>query len=328
MRDASYPATPPMFQAASPEETGTLAPGAVHVWLAELEDSAASGREELLSDAERERAGRIRSPQARGRWLAARGLLRSLLGSYLGGRSASAPLHERRARQAGDRALAGRVQHLALRLARAVRVRARKPGRRRRRGRAARQDHAGGGRPRARTSAGSAHRGACARSPRARAHARLGALRGERQVPRRRHPARLGRPRAERARRSMAVRARAGPRRRRSDRCGAYAARDLLPALASLGLARVPTGENRRAARIRLAGQWPSRQHHRSSWTGSTSASRFPASRSARSRSGRCIPCAEARRTRCTRCAASPSRSSRESSSASSGATGRASRRC
>jgi 4'-phosphopantetheinyl transferase len=59
-----------------------LAPGAVHVWRADL---AALPEElsSLLSGDELERAGRFRHPRAGQMWAGSRGLLRTLLGRYL-----------------------------------------------------------------------------------------------------------------------------------------------------------------------------------------------------------------------------------------------------
>jgi phosphopantetheinyl transferase len=59
-----------------------LGPGAVHVWHARL-DAVGTQLERLLDEQERERAARIVREPARRRWVAARGVLRALLGSYL-----------------------------------------------------------------------------------------------------------------------------------------------------------------------------------------------------------------------------------------------------
>jgi 4'-phosphopantetheinyl transferase len=56
--------------------------GAVHVWQADL-DAAGEGFGELLDRREWERAQRIARQPSRRRWVAARGLLRALLGGYL-----------------------------------------------------------------------------------------------------------------------------------------------------------------------------------------------------------------------------------------------------
>lgn len=58
-----------------------LGAGAVDVWLAEL--SHADGLEELLSDAERDRAARIVAERNRLLWARSRGLLRTLIARYL-----------------------------------------------------------------------------------------------------------------------------------------------------------------------------------------------------------------------------------------------------
>ena len=59
--------------------------GAVHVWRVDL-DGVPRELERLLDSGERERAQRIVREPARGRWIAARGTLRALLGAYLGER--------------------------------------------------------------------------------------------------------------------------------------------------------------------------------------------------------------------------------------------------
>ena len=61
----------------------SLAPGAVDLWLADLDDAAGERLERLLRADERERAARILAPPTRRRWVTARGLLRRLLGEYL-----------------------------------------------------------------------------------------------------------------------------------------------------------------------------------------------------------------------------------------------------
>jgi phosphopantetheinyl transferase len=57
--------------------------GALHIWHADL-DAAGAEVEDLLDEQERERAARIVGEPARRRWKAARGMLRMLLGGYLG----------------------------------------------------------------------------------------------------------------------------------------------------------------------------------------------------------------------------------------------------
>jgi phosphopantetheinyl transferase len=59
-----------------------LQAGALHIWRADL-DSAAGQTERLLDERELERAGRIAREPVRRRWMAARGVLRTLLGQYL-----------------------------------------------------------------------------------------------------------------------------------------------------------------------------------------------------------------------------------------------------
>ncbi len=54
----------------------------IHVWRARLDSEGWPGAERL-PDEERQRAARLRSPQGRRRWLAARWALREVLGSYL-----------------------------------------------------------------------------------------------------------------------------------------------------------------------------------------------------------------------------------------------------
>jgi phosphopantetheinyl transferase len=56
--------------------------GAVHIWQADL-DAVSVQLERLLSQRERVRAARIVREPARRRWMAARGVLRTLLGEYL-----------------------------------------------------------------------------------------------------------------------------------------------------------------------------------------------------------------------------------------------------
>jgi 4'-phosphopantetheinyl transferase len=65
-----------------PPEPPPLAAGAVHVWYADL----ASGEplEGLLDEPERQRALRLADPRRRALWTRSRGLLRLLLGRYLG----------------------------------------------------------------------------------------------------------------------------------------------------------------------------------------------------------------------------------------------------
>jgi 4'-phosphopantetheinyl transferase len=57
--------------------------GALHIWRADL-DVAGRQIERLLDEPERERAARIVREPARRRWMAARGVLRMLLGAYVG----------------------------------------------------------------------------------------------------------------------------------------------------------------------------------------------------------------------------------------------------
>lgn len=59
-----------------------LHPGAVHIWRADL-DAVGTQVERLLDEREQERAARIVGEAVRQRWMAARGLLRMLLGDYL-----------------------------------------------------------------------------------------------------------------------------------------------------------------------------------------------------------------------------------------------------
>lgn len=68
-----------------PPRTLTLAPDAVHVWRADLDrPGELPGLLAALSADERERAGRFRADRDRDRFVAARGLLRAILGRYLG----------------------------------------------------------------------------------------------------------------------------------------------------------------------------------------------------------------------------------------------------
>lgn len=64
------------------ESRTSLALGEVHVWRTRL--SASAGQVSLLSADEQERADRFRSHHDRSRFIAARALLRQLLGDYLG----------------------------------------------------------------------------------------------------------------------------------------------------------------------------------------------------------------------------------------------------
>jgi 4'-phosphopantetheinyl transferase len=65
----------------SGDEFTNLDDGALHVWLANLDDLAAVGAH--LPDAERARAARFTDELQRRRWMGVRGVLRSLLGRYL-----------------------------------------------------------------------------------------------------------------------------------------------------------------------------------------------------------------------------------------------------
>ena len=69
----------------------TLPYDAIHVWLARLDLPATRlhALEQALSTDERERANRFRFPTDRSRFIAARGLLRSILGNYLSREPAS-----------------------------------------------------------------------------------------------------------------------------------------------------------------------------------------------------------------------------------------------
>lgn len=70
----------------TPPKTCALGPDEVHVWRATLTVTVPRSRalEETLSPDERERAGRFRFERDRGRFVAARGVLRAILGHYLG----------------------------------------------------------------------------------------------------------------------------------------------------------------------------------------------------------------------------------------------------
>jgi phosphopantetheinyl transferase len=61
-----------------------LTAGAVHVWHADLDDPVAAPRAHLISRDERERAAQIVSEPRSRRWARTRGILRELLGVYLG----------------------------------------------------------------------------------------------------------------------------------------------------------------------------------------------------------------------------------------------------
>jgi phosphopantetheinyl transferase len=60
----------------------SIGPGSVHIWRAHL-DAVGTQVEQLLDEPERQRADRIVREPARRRWVAARGVLRALLGGYL-----------------------------------------------------------------------------------------------------------------------------------------------------------------------------------------------------------------------------------------------------
>src|SRR5437879_2756403 len=60
-----------------------LAPRALHVWRADLDDAGIEKLGELLSAEEDARAERMLAPLTRERWIRARGVLRALLGRYL-----------------------------------------------------------------------------------------------------------------------------------------------------------------------------------------------------------------------------------------------------
>jgi len=70
---------------ASPLATPELAPGEIHVWRASLsaDDATLRSLEATLADQERERARRFIFARDRDRYVAARGVLRDLLGKYL-----------------------------------------------------------------------------------------------------------------------------------------------------------------------------------------------------------------------------------------------------
>jgi 4'-phosphopantetheinyl transferase len=59
-----------------------LAPATVDVWSVDLAAAARGDGRTLLSDDERERAARFARPEDGERWVAARGILRALLGAY------------------------------------------------------------------------------------------------------------------------------------------------------------------------------------------------------------------------------------------------------
>jgi 4'-phosphopantetheinyl transferase len=64
-------------------ECSLLAPGDCQLWLAWLDKEDPDSFRSSLSDDERARAGRLRSPQSADRFTVARGILRQLLGRYL-----------------------------------------------------------------------------------------------------------------------------------------------------------------------------------------------------------------------------------------------------
>jgi 4'-phosphopantetheinyl transferase len=70
----------------APPANPTLHPGEVHVWRAALDGDAArvARLEQTLSEDERQRAGRFRFPRDRDHFIVARGVLRTILGAYLG----------------------------------------------------------------------------------------------------------------------------------------------------------------------------------------------------------------------------------------------------
>jgi len=78
----------------APPAMPTLPPGEAHVWVASLErpPREMGGLWETLSEDERDRANRCRSPRNRRRFIAARGMLRALLGHYLARPPASVAL--------------------------------------------------------------------------------------------------------------------------------------------------------------------------------------------------------------------------------------------
>ena len=69
-----------------PQAHPTLMAGDVHVWQAGLDqpDVVLGGLESLLSTNERERAGRFHFERDRRRFVAGRGVLRAIIGAYLG----------------------------------------------------------------------------------------------------------------------------------------------------------------------------------------------------------------------------------------------------
>jgi 4'-phosphopantetheinyl transferase len=77
------PPARPLGEWSSGPREPRLQPGAVHVWRAEL-TSAGAELERLLLPAELERAQTILDAGSRARWVCSRGLLRILLGRYLG----------------------------------------------------------------------------------------------------------------------------------------------------------------------------------------------------------------------------------------------------
>ncbi len=68
--------------------------GSVHLWWADLarDETEINRLQELLSTSERERAARLRTAEARRRFVVARGILRTLLGRYLAKAPAEVPL--------------------------------------------------------------------------------------------------------------------------------------------------------------------------------------------------------------------------------------------
>lgn len=64
-------------------ERSLLASGDCQLWLARLDEEAPASFRNSLSDDERARAGRLRSPRSAERFTVARGILRTLLGRYL-----------------------------------------------------------------------------------------------------------------------------------------------------------------------------------------------------------------------------------------------------
>ncbi|HLJ80192.1 MAG TPA: hypothetical protein VKT52_01820, partial [Ktedonobacterales bacterium] len=69
----------------APPERVTLAAGEVHIWLASLEppDDELRALAATLDAAERDRAARYRFERDRRRFIAARAILRAVLGAYL-----------------------------------------------------------------------------------------------------------------------------------------------------------------------------------------------------------------------------------------------------